>query len=123
MASKLTNRSRLGKTYGPSAIRLCYDHECLTGGSSAIQKTKGHEEHHRKCFLVPVYLLLTAFKLHMSDMANLKECVRDYDDSIPKDIQSNPKTKAFKITSNFYHPKSKPLLYAQTEKYSYIFTG
>ena len=57
----------------------------------------------------------------MFDMANLKECVREYDDSIPKDVQL--KKKPFKNTSNFYHPKSKPLPYAQTEKYSYIFTG
>ena len=39
-------------------------------------------------FLVQVYLLLTTLELHMSEMANLKECVREYDDSVPKNIQS-----------------------------------
>ena len=42
-------------------------------------------------FIVHVYLLLAAFELYMFDMANLKECVRDYDDSISKETQCKDK--------------------------------
>lgn len=71
--------------------------------------------------IVHVYMLLTAFELYSFDMANLKECVQNM--MIVPQKKHKPKIKAFEITSNFYQPKSKPLLYAQTEMYSYIFTG